>query len=287
MTKKYIMFLVVFTITFGFSSVLRADEKKDKLVDELYTKTGFKEQLHNLPEVFNLSLNEELASIDKPQGMLKDYYENIDRLLFKAFDVSTLDAEAKSHLNKNINVEDIGFLLHWLETPVGKKASKLEVRASRAENVKEFTKYIKNLQSNPIPEPRVKLLEELESHLNTLDLNVEMLMNIQLATAVAMIYSMSSDNHQEISDIQKKIEGTRLFLQAAIEPLIIGSLDFIYHDLNDDELRILIDFYKKEKAKNANKVFSDAFIKAVTKASYDFGQRSAEFIQNRLKQEKT
>lgn len=290
MIKIRSIILFALTISLLTSLNLIADEKKDKLLDEFYIKSGLEEQLKHLPEVFKLNLDQQTALVDKSQGILKEYYESTNDLLNKSFDSSKIGASIKSDLKKEISSKDINLILDFLKTPTGEKVTQLEIDATKAVTSSEFNKYLSTLSSNPIPESRLNLLSRLSELIDVLDFTTEMTINMQFAITAAITYTLPSELTEDkisLTKIKQKLDDSKPLIKSALEPVIIYTLNFTYKDLTENELKQYITFYENDVAQNFNKVFIDSYLKAITRASFDFGQRSAEFIKTRQQQEQT
>ncbi|NIP39433.1 MAG: hypothetical protein GWM89_10365 [Candidatus Dadabacteria bacterium] len=114
-----------------------------------------------------------------------------------------------------------------------------------------------------------------------------MTFNTQLAVTSAITYTMSAQDMIDLEKIKKNLYENKPYIKAALKPYIIYSLDFMYKDLGEDEIKGYIKFYESDITQHFNKVVSDSYLKAIARASFDFGERSADFIKNRQKQEET
>jgi len=277
--KPYVVsliFLVLFT-----GSYTRAKDSEDKLIDDLYVKSGFDMVVKNFPDALKLSIDEQTALIDKSNGITKEYFKNVNNLLYKSFDPLTLGAIIKSDLKQQLSIDDINYLMDFLNTPLGIKATKLEVESSSSQSMKNFNKYLSNISANPVPESRKVLLKKFEELLNTLDYTVDVTINMQLAMTAAISYHYSAESNLDLTDIKNKLVQSKPLLKSALEPMIIPFLHFTYKDLSNDELKQYISFYEQDKSKHVIRIINDSYLKAITRGSFQFGENIADFIKNR------
>ena len=82
MIKRNSKIVIVFIITLIISSQLSAEDKKDQLIDELYVKSEFDAQVKNFPDIIKLSIDQQTALIDKSEGITKEYFKNVNNLLY-------------------------------------------------------------------------------------------------------------------------------------------------------------------------------------------------------------
>ncbi len=278
-----ILFLLVSTLI--IASEIRAEDDKDQLIDELYIKSGYEEQVKNLPESFKLTLDQQSHFIDKSEGKLKEYFENVNDLIVKSLDPTVLGSGIKADLKKELSIKEIKHMLIFLDTPIGKKATKLEVRSSSAQGIKDFSNYLVNASSNAIPEPRKSLLIKLENLLNTLEYTTEMNINIQIAATSAMAFSIESNDVIDFEYIARTLKESKPRMKKELAPLVHHFLYFTYKDLSDEELRELIQFYDDETSQRLMKAISESYVNAVTNGSINFSQSVLDFFNNNIKNE--
>jgi hypothetical protein len=279
--------VMVFIITLIIGSQLGAEDKKDRLIDELYIESGFEAQIKNQPEAFKLNLDEQTSLIDKSQDLIKEYFENANSMLYKSFDSSVLEVGIKSDLKKQLSIKEINYILDFLKTPLGIKATKLEVRTSSSESIIDFKNYLMNLSVNPVPESRIPQLKKFEELVHTLDFTTEMTINTQLAMTAAITYSFSAENTLNLTEVKKKLDQSKPQIKSALQPIIIPFLHFTYKDLSDNELKQYIIFYEHNTSQHFIKVVSNSYLKAITRGTFNFGESIADFVKNREKQKET
>lgn len=280
---KYEIFGLI--ISFAFGVFVHGEENKDNLIDEFYVKSGFEAQVKNLPESFKLTLGEHSYYIDKSQGVLKEYFENVNGLLYKSFDSTVLGSAIKEDLRRDLSVDQINHMLNFLNTPTGKKTTELEVRASSTEGITAFNNYLAAASAGTIPLQRQAQLAKLEKLLHTLDYTTEMNINIQLAVTSALAFTISTDRMLEFEEIVKGLNELKPAMKQDLEPLVDHFLYFTYKDLSDKELTELITFYESDTSQHLIKAISDAYLKAVTTASYSFSRGVLDFFTNHINKE--
>jgi len=261
------------------------EENKDKLIYEFYVKSGFESQVKNLPESFKMTLDEHSSYIDKSHGILKEYFENVNGLLYKSFDSTVLDSAIKAELKRDLSVEQINHMLNFLNTPTGKKTTELDVRASSTEGITAFNNYLAAASAGTIPKQRQAQLAKLEKLLHTLDYTTELNINIQLVVTSALAFTISPDNMLGFQQIVKGLNELKPAMKEDLAPLVDHFLYFTYKDLNDKELGELIEFYESDTSQQLIRAISDAYLKAVTTSSYGFSRSVLDFLTNHINKE--
>jgi len=139
-----------------------------------------------------------------------------------------LEAVIKSDLKEKLSINDINYLMDFLNTPLGIKTTNLEVRSSSSQSMEDFNKYYSTLSTNPVPETRMPLLKKLEEILNTIDYTADVSINMQVAMTAAISYHYSAQSNLNLAEIKKQLDQSKPQLKSALEPIIIPFLHFTY-----------------------------------------------------------
>lgn len=143
--------------------------------------------------------------------------------------------------------------------------------------------YAQQLQKNPPPPERLKLIEELDRATNATATSVEAYMNTHLAVATAVTLSLPQETRRPLSQIKKQLERSRPAIEKALKQQTWVGMLYAYQTLTDAEIQQYIDFADSPAGKKYHKVTIEAFQQAMIECGADFGQAAGKAIENMKK----
>ncbi len=250
-------------------------------MDELYQKSGLREQLlyigPSMLEDFDKSMKELDASQRTPD--LIQVTEAIRDLMAKSYSVDTLKDVVLREYEANLTPDEINKVLAWLDSPLGKKSTQLDVESSKPELEPQIQAFIAEVDRKPPPESRMNLVVEYERTTSLTEATVSLLLGMQIATAVAYNALMPPEQQMPVSELSEAAERNRTMLEGTLRPELISRILYTYQSLSDQELKQLIEF----EASTPGKKFTRTSLAGIQKAMVDATGKFSSNVFQKIK----
>ncbi len=235
-------------------------------IDELMQRSGINQQMEQIEADISPSLQE-------ADGQLPgDAMQKLEQVMLKEFAAETLKQSIRQQLQTRLSRSDIKTVLKWLNSPLGKKITALQMANSGNANVDDMQESIDELLADS---ERFELMRELNAVSGTSDAMLAM----TLAMQEAMFYGLkASTAHSELDDnmIQQMMSMAKQQLQTQMELMAVSSLLHSYRDLSISEIKQYINFASSPAGKNYHQAFIQALSDAMAKAGDEVGKALAE-----------
>lgn len=235
-------------------------------IDELMQRSGINQQMEQIEADISPSLQE--ADGELPN----DVMQKLERVMLKEFAADTLKQSIRQQLQTRLSSADIKTVLKWLNSPLGKKVTALQMANTSDASVDEMHESIDELLADS---ERFTLMRELNKVSGTSDAMLAM----TLAMQEAMFHGLKAGAaHSELDDtmIQQMMVVAKQQLQTQMELMAVSSLLYTYQDLSVSEVQQYIDFANSAAGKNYHQAFIQALSDAMSKAGAEVGKALAE-----------
>ncbi|HWQ96208.1 MAG TPA: hypothetical protein VN368_02430 [Candidatus Methylomirabilis sp.] len=248
-----------------------AEEKlNDHLTQTLMHKSGLKKQIDQIPALLQYELNQQQQ---KHKNLTDEDFNRISKLARQAFDAKSIYDDVQVYIESNLSAYDIKTVLEWLESPLGKKITKLEEYSSTIEAQGEMELIAPKLLEENKNSARIVKIKELDNLTGATEASVSTVLNIQLAMMTSMSAATNADNQPSFEEIQDLVGRNKLKIQAAMETM--GQIQFLYtyRTLTDEEIDMYIKFAGSESGKKYHSITSKGINYAFVLAARGFGAR--------------
>lgn len=235
-------------------------------VDELMQQSGINQQIEQIEAGISPSLQE--ADGELPSAIM----QKLEQVMLKEFAADNLKLNIRQQLQSHLSRADIKAVMKWLNSPLGKKITALEVAQSSEAAYADSSESMDTLLADS---ERFTLMRELNKATGTSDAMLAMTIVMQ----EAMFYGMkASAKHGELDDavVQHMLSMAKQQLQTQMELMAVSSLLYTYRDLSVKEIKHYIDFANSPAGKNYHQAFIQALSTAMTKAGGAVGKALAE-----------
>ncbi|HMK44349.1 MAG TPA: hypothetical protein VK445_09450, partial [Dissulfurispiraceae bacterium] len=273
MSDGHLKFRLLFTVLILLSagSIFAADSKPDQqLVRTLMQKSGLSRQIELIPEVIREGIIEANEESDRELDQ-----EDLDALLKKtreAFDAKILIDTVERHLQEHMSVTDIRSVMKWINSPLGRKVSKLEAEASTAAAFREIKKL---LEQGVKRTRRTALLAKLDKAVKATDVGVSIAINLQVAFILAATAEMPEEQRPAMEEITKEVKEGKEQLRLAMERETMAGFIYTYRSLTDTEIKRYIAFAESEAGMKYHAVSAEGLNTALTQAGFALGNKMA------------
>ena len=273
---------IKFTIFLFMLPIIAYAQNQNELIQSLYLKSGMDKQIKQLPLLIQANIEQALEKDDRINQLPRHTKSAISGSVHEAFATERLKKIIIKEMKESMTIKDLNKTLKWLDSPLGKKCTRLEEAASTPETLSEIQKFAAQLQQAPPAANRLDILRRLDAAVKATETNVEITMNAQLAVAFAVVKSLPREQQGPLEDIAAQLEKNRPQIEAMMKSQTLLFALYTYQDLTNAELEKYIQFATSP----AGNKYHVATISGFKKALLDGSLKWSESIANILNQSK-
>lgn len=255
MQKIIILFLIF------VASVSLAEDNKMDLIDEVVVLSGISRQLGVIPDDIS-DLFSEIAFMQKSDGLLVSS-ENINaysRMLKKICKKDLILQDLRFFLRDNLSSQELLSVIEWLNNPLVRRLSELEVESAINDSELERKIYFETIQDQQPSEYRVQMCLFIDHKYSATTSNISLYNNILATFYEALDYQLPVKERLTKEKINENAQSKTDEMKEIIANNTIFNILFMYRSVsNIDLLRYLktcesedIDSYFKVIAKAYN-----------------------------------
>ena len=283
MKGKTILFMIFLFIL----PIIAHAQNQDKLIQSLYLKSGMDKQIKQLPLLIQAGIEKAFQEDDRINQLPRHTKSAISGSVPQAFATERFKKIIIKEMTESMTVKDINKTLKWLDSPLGKKCTRLEETASTPDTLSEVQKFAAQLQKTPPPANRLDILRRLDAAVKATETNVEITMNAQLAVAFAVVKSLPQEQQGPLELIAEQLEKTRPQLEAAMRSQTLLFTLYTYQDLTNAELEKYIQFATSSAGTKFHVATISGFKKALLDGSLNWGESIADILNQSKHQSET
>ena len=274
MRKTFLGFLVVFQLFFVNASAQTVS--KEVLAKKVIKITGIERMIEAIPaQVANQLFQEKMFS-EKPEVI-----EKASVIADKLFDLKIAKDQFLRHFIENATTEELGDILNWLETPLGKRISKAEIDAETLEGQKKMQKYLENLDSPSNDRIQLMLKFEKEAKITDKLLRFLKLMMVGMVEVGSEVFPNKEEKTPE--QIQEELEqvwkGMEPVMRKLYWKIMVLNSHYIYKDFSNAEIESYIIFLKSETGEKFNTLGMDGTFKIFDSFMKSFFKEVFQLLQ--------
>ena len=255
-----------------------AQDSKEVLVKELYVKSGLEKQMGQLPMLVQAGYDQAVAADDNLREMPQSDIREIRASIETVFAPEKIQKTIMNECREKLSIEDLKKVIEWLDSPVGRKFTRLEEIASTPEKYDEMLRYAQKLQESPPAPERLEIMKQLDAAVKATKTTVEIAMNTQLAVAMAVVASLPKEQQPGYDTLADTIKQTRPQLESAMRTQTIYSMLYSYRSATNEELSQYIAFASSPAGQIYHDVTISGAKKAMMAASYKWGEVIADIL---------
>jgi len=257
-----------------------AHDQNNSQVLELYVKSGMQKQVEQLPSVIQALFDQSVPEDDQARKLPKEILSAMRASVPKAFAPERLKETILAELTGKLTAQDIKDTLQWLDSPIGRKCTKLEEAASTPEAEAEMQQYAARLHDSPPTAERLKVLRELDLAAKVTGNAVEMAIQTQVAVALAVNATLPVEQQKPLEDVYSEIEKTGPAIEASVRSQTLISQLWTYRSLTEAEIQLYTEFAKSP----AGSKYNSAAMAALDKANLQGAAKWGELIGDAMKE---
>jgi hypothetical protein len=272
-TKTMLWMLVLLMLP-----VIAQAQNQNELIQSLYIKSGIDRQVRQLPILIRSSVVQAMEKDDRINGLPRRTKTAISGSVQESFSPERIKKTIINEVKASMTVKELDNVLHWLDSPLGKKCTRLEDAASTPEIFSDVKKFAARLEQAPPADRRLNILRRLDAAVKATETNVEIAMNTQLAVAYAVVQSLPREQQGSLKDIATQLKKNRPQIEAVMksQTLLFGL--YIYRDLTNAELEKYIRFAVSPCGTKYHAATISGFKKALLDGSLKWGRSIAGIL---------
>lgn len=256
-----------------------AQNQNSSQVEELFVKSGMQQQLTQLPSIIQAMFNQSAREDEQARKLPKSLLSAMSAAVTEAFAPKKLRETMLSELNAKLTAQDVKEVLQWLDSPTGKKCTRLEEAASTSEAQADMQQYAAKLQASPPTSERLKALREFDSAVKATEGAVDTAINTQVALALAIIATFPAERQMPLDAVSREMEKNRPALEANVRSQVLISHLYTYRSLTEAEIRVYAAFAKSPAGLKYHSASRDAFKKAILEGAVKWGDLIGKAIK--------
>ncbi|MDP2924330.1 MAG: hypothetical protein Q8O30_11550 [Candidatus Omnitrophota bacterium] len=197
------------------------------------------------------------------------FYELGSKIIRETYSIGRIYKDVRDYFDNYFERERITAVEEFLESPLSKKITELEVQVSSPEALEEIKKFGNELPSNPPSLERIELIKKLDKNAGSTQLQLEITVNTYQNIVKAIDPLLPAQKRLKVGELEKIEETMRTKLEPVLENAVSVYFLYAYRSLTDEELKQYLDFWLSDNGKWFNKTTAKAFRAAMNKAGKD------------------
>ena len=278
---------ILWTIVLLIASVIAHAQNQNKLIQTLYIKSGIDKQVRQLPQLIRVNVLQAFEQDDRTKEIPRHTKLAISGSVQQAFSPDRFKQTIIKEVRASMTVKDLDTVLKWLDSPLGKKLTRLEEAASTPETLSKVKEFAARLQQSPPTETRLNILRRLDAAVKATEANVEIVMNTQLAVAFAVVKSLPQEQQGSLKAIAAELKKNRPQVEAAMKSQTLIFSLYTYQNLTNAELERYIRFATSPAGEKYHRATLSGFKKAFLDGSIKWGNSIADILNHSARQSET
>lgn len=230
-----------------------AAQSHQEMVYHYIEISGIKTMLSSFPEqIDTMAAQTRMTSRDPETG------DRVLEIMRETFDIQRFEQELAGYILANSDKELIARLLKWLESPLAKKVTHEEVRASAPSEQANMVRYITDLEELPPTRERIELIQKLEETTRMSDLMTQIFMEITKGMMESINLALPEMRRESLDTIYTEIGRMQPAMKDAFRQQMILSSFYTYRNISNRELTRYIHFYASETGQKEIQVTGNA-----------------------------
>ena len=278
--KRFPLVVILFLFVFAAS----AQGTEEGLADELYVRSGLEKQMQQMPLMIQAGFDQAVVNDVNLKELPRETIAEMRSLIKESFEPESIKKTILKKITADLVQDDMKKVMEWLNSPLGRRCTKLEEAASTPEAFYEMQVFARKIQESPPSSDRLVLLQNLDSAVGATETSLAIALKIQFAVATAIVTSLPAEEQPSFSTIIGEIERNRPQVEAAVRSQTLLGFLYAYASLTDSELQKYIDFGTSEIGTKYHKVTVSGVEKALLDGSIKWGDSIGALLKDLDKQ---
>jgi len=263
--------ILIFALWLTPNNAFAANPLQNK---ELIEKSGLAGQLKELPGAMKASVE-----------ALRQQGAQIDGKFEKAWGEAALTAYGPEKslpiidqgLQKLLTADEKKFLLAHYNSPLGRRITELEVKASQPSAQAEIQAFAQKLMADPSKHAdRLALYQAIDQTTGATTMVTEISMNVAIAMSMGMVNAMQGPKVVDTAAVRAEVEKQRFAMTQQIASGTLATMAYAYRDLSIKDLNAYLKVLNAPAAKKFNTGVGKLLNEALALQSEAFGKQLAQ-----------
>ncbi|MES2356351.1 MAG: hypothetical protein V4568_18510 [Pseudomonadota bacterium] len=247
--------------------------RADKLIDDVLTVTGIKENLQNLPDQIGQGIR--MSAQNNPARIPEDVILEMEDAAMEAYSSEALIAGIATVLKEKWHEPRLREVFEISSTPLSRRMTVLE---SKQPAPAELGAYISRLATQPLPPTRLTLIKQLDAISRGSEFAIKILSSTVHSVAIGVTGGCGDGN----AEFNKKFAAQRGQFEENIRNSTRAQMAYIYRDASDTDLRKYLKSLSKESMRWFGATVYDAIDKGLTASGEQMGRNLQEVFKKKL-----
>jgi hypothetical protein len=268
--ESQLLFLSTAEAAIDPNRFILSDTSPDALIDRVIILSGLQKQIDQIGDKILEDIHQSPQKPDDPIIV-----EHIEKIVMAAYRSEFFYQQLRSTLKQNLDRDQLKTLIQMYNSPLMQRITKME---NRDFNLETFETFIEGIIRTPLPENRLRLLQNLESVTRT----TEFVTEIALSTKRALLMGMMNNGDNEATQIlDASIAAQKAEMNDNTYQNVIFMMAYSYHELTDPELGEYIQFYETAEGEWFITHAVNALIGAFRSGSLQAGKNIAAVVRQK------
>ena len=271
---KTFIFLIFTFLSFNSWAQPNQDLEKQVLANKVIKHSGLSEMISQFPVLLKEGIQQGAEqSGAQSSGNNQKMIMQIGQIIDQAFVVSESIEGIRNELSTQLTEQELISVLEWLNSPLGKKITQMEVDVMSSEAYNDMQSQLLSLQERYRGSERERLFERFDKATNATEASLETAIAVQLTLASAMSASSNNPQMPSYEELKQSIEANRFMMRGVIGQQVFANYIYTYQKLTDDELKAYVDFASTPAGSHYSLVVNEAVKNALLKPSEVIGSK--------------
>ena len=271
---KICFFLVFAFLSFYSAAQSSQSADSEALANEVIQQSGLSVMISQFPVLLKEGIQQGgEQSGEEGSGNNQKMIMQISQIIDQAFVVSESIEGISAELSTELTEQELLSVLEWLNSPLGKKITQMEIDIMSSEAYKDMQSQLLSLQEKYRGSERERLFERFDKATNATEASLETAIAVQLTLASAMSASSNNPQMPSYEELKQSIESNRFMMRGVIGQQVFANYLYTYQKLTDDELEAYINFVSTPAGNHYSLVVNEAVKNALLKPSEVIGSK--------------
>lgn len=236
--KSLIICLVIYSLpAFSYAD----NPTQQNLVKKIIEASGMETMIESFPDQIVAQHMHRMSITKHPE-----IEQKVTNIILESYDKEKEKQILVDSVTKNASRQELKAIEDWLQSPLGRKFTSAESKASDPKSGKALLAYIDKIQNDPPPQERVLLIKRFEKSARQTEAAVKIveLITRGILSDLNEFYAAEGTNSAE--DINKQIHEMNISLPKSIRPNMILVSQYTYREFTNAEIEKYIDFLESD-----------------------------------------
>ena len=245
-----------------------AQNASGALLQQLYSMSGIETQVNQIPGSIQQAFDQKLGTDRSVKYMEHKVLSSLRKSLRSVFVPAIMKKIVLKELGARLSNDDIRNALAWLDSPQGRKITKLEEKTATPEVMRDIPKFLQTLQAAPPTQKRMRTIVRLDQATKATQTTTD----VSIASALAVVTAFSAispvqrdTKRPTLSEMRSSLDAARPQMEAALRQQIQVFFLYTYKSLSDPEMERYLAFVESK----AGKKYHSATTAGISKAMLD------------------